>query len=127
MYYLCQINIIDLASGQITGYRIKNTPDFSIFNTDMKNIKDYYFSIRADDNYIYVLYLGEETDNHPSAKLKYPHLVFIFDWGGNLIKKLDIGHPVREITIDDKHNLLYAMDMEDDKLYCLDLNQLNLK
>jgi hypothetical protein len=127
MRRLCQINIIDLARGQITGYRIKNTPDFSIFNTDMANIKEYYINTQADDNYIYAMYLGEETDNHPSAKPKFPHLVFIFDWDGNLIKKLDIGHPVRDITIDDEHNLLYAMDMEEDKLYCLDLNQLNLK
>jgi hypothetical protein len=126
MHRLCQINIIDLASGQITGYRTKNTPDFSIFNTDMKSIT-YYSRIQADDNYIYALHLGEEIDNHPSVKPKFPHLVFIFDWNGNLIKKLDLGHPVIEFAIDGYNNLLYSMDAEDDKLYCLDLNQLNLK
>jgi hypothetical protein len=126
MHRLCQINIIDLASGQVTGCRIKNTPDFSIFNKDMKNIK-YYTRTQADDNYIYAMYLGEETDNHPSVKPKCPHLVYIFDWDGNLIKKLDLGHPVIEFAIDGNNNLLYSMDAEEDKLYCLDLNQLNLK
>jgi hypothetical protein len=127
MRYLCQINIIDLASGQVTGYRIKNTPDFSLFNTDMKNIKTYYVRIQADDNYIYALYLGEEVDPRPSAKPYNPHIVFIFDWNGNLVKKLDLGHPVQEIALDDYNNLLYSMDVKEDKLYGLDLNQLNLK
>jgi hypothetical protein len=127
MRYLCQINIMDLVSGQVTGHRIKNTPDFSLFSTDMKNIKVYYVRIQADDNYIYALYLGEEVDHRPSAKPNNPHIVFIFDWNGNLVKKLDLGHPVQEIAIDGYNNLLYSMDAEEDKLYCLDLDQLNMK
>jgi hypothetical protein len=127
MRHLCQINIIDLASGQVTGHRIKNTPDFSLFNTEMKNIKKYYMRIQADDNYIYALYLGEEVDTRSSTKPYNPHIVFIFDWDGNLIKKIDMGHPVMEIAIDADKNLLYSMDVIEDKIYSLDLNQLNLK
>jgi hypothetical protein len=128
MRRLCQINIIDLASGQVTGHRIKNTPDFSLFNTDIKNIKEYYMHIQADDSYIYALYLGEEVeDSRFSTKPYNPHIIFIFDWDGNLIKKIDLGHPVMEIAIDDDNNLLYSTDVEEDKLYCFDLNQLNLK
>jgi hypothetical protein len=126
MRRLCQINIIDLTIGQVTGYRIKNTCDFSIFNTDMKDIKDYYTHIQADDNYIYALYLGEKTDHHPSAKPKEPHIVHLFDWNGNLIKKIDLDHPIHKLAIDRCNNLLYVLNAMEDRLFVCDLNQLNL-
>jgi hypothetical protein len=126
MSYLCQINIIDLATGQVTGYRIKKTPDFSVFYSGIKDLKQYYRRIQADDNYIYALYFGEVTDSRSPEK-KDPYLVHVFDWNGNLVKKLDLGHPVREMAIDANNNDLYFLDAGDDILYRCDLNVLNLK
>ncbi|MDR0743814.1 MAG: TolB-like 6-bladed beta-propeller domain-containing protein [Tannerella sp.] len=124
MSYLCQINIIDLATGRITGHRIKNTPDFSVFYSGVRNIKQYYRRIQADDNYIYALYVGEIIDFR-SSENKDPYLVHVFDWNGNLVKKLDLGHPIREMAIDAKNNALYFLEAGDDILYRCDLNVLN--
>jgi hypothetical protein len=126
MGYLCQINIIDLATGRVTGHRIKNTPDFSVFYSGRINIKQYYRRIQADDNYIYALYFGEVTDSRSSEK-NYAHIIHVFDWNGNPVKKLDLGHPIREMAIDANNNALYFLEVEDDILYRCDLNVLNLK
>ncbi|MDR0743658.1 MAG: hypothetical protein LBF05_04815, partial [Tannerella sp.] len=61
-----------------------------------------------------------------SSENKDPYLVHVFDWNGNLVKKLDLGHPIREIAIDAKNNALYSLDAKDD-IYRYDLNVLNLK
>jgi hypothetical protein len=71
MGYLCQINIIDLATGRITGHRIKNTPDFSVFYSGIRNIKRYYSRIRADDNYICTV-LWRRDNRFPFIREKIP-------------------------------------------------------
>jgi DNA-binding beta-propeller fold protein YncE len=125
MLYIGQINIIDVASGQVTGYRIKNTPDFSyIFKS--KYLRPYYVGLQADDNYIYALYSGEEINNSSNTQ-RFWHIIHIFDWNGNLIKKLDTDQHAGEIAIDIHNNLLYTLDTLEDRFFVYDLNQLNLK
>lgn len=123
MEYLCQINIIDLETAQITGYRIKKTPDFSIFYSGTKKLKQYYRRVQVDDNYIYALYFGEII----ASSKKEPNLVYIFNWDGDLIKKMKLEYSVREMAIDSKNNVLYFLGAENDIFYCCDLNVLNLK
>jgi hypothetical protein len=125
MEYLCQINIIDLVNAQIIGYRINKTPDFSVFYSGKKKLKQHFRRVQADDNYIYALYFGETIAS--SSEKKDPDLVYIFDWNGNPVKKLKLEYLVREMAIDTKNNTLYFLDAKDDILYCCDLNALNLK
>jgi hypothetical protein len=127
MRRLAQINIIDVNSGKVTAYRLKGSPDFSIFKTNMRNSKVYYTRIQCDDNFIYALYLGEQFDITPSSKSLNPHIIHIFDWEGNMIQKLNFHHPVHEICVDIVRNKLYAMDLDAEELYCYNLNELKLK
>jgi hypothetical protein len=127
MIYLAQINIIDIETGQITGYRIKNTPDFSFFKTDKPNLKGYYTRIQADDEYIYALYSGEYIESRSSSSSPQPHIIHVFDWEGNLKRKLELDHPTRDISLDHVNNILYTMDVEAEEVYSYDLNKLNFK
>jgi hypothetical protein len=74
---LCQINIIDLSTGRITGHRIKNTPDFSVFYSGIKNIKQYYSRIQADNNYIY-MHCTLERLKIPVHQRKNTRTLFMF-------------------------------------------------
>jgi hypothetical protein len=125
MHLLCQINIIDTHTGQVTGFRMKHTPDFSLFKTDMNNFKYYYSRVQADNDYIYATYKGkprEQTLEPPTA-----NTIHVFDWSGRLLKKLIVDHPIYEFCLDQTTNRLYTIDMSSDELYVCDLNQLNIK
>jgi hypothetical protein len=130
MWNLSQINIIDTRTGRVTGYRMKNTPDVSVFKTDMENSKVYYTRLQADDHYIYALYCGKQRPLSWAEEVNAPllwHIIHVFDWEGNLIRKLDLDHPVYEFWLDQVKNRLYTLDMGTDKVYSYDLNELNLK
>jgi hypothetical protein len=127
MYNLSQINIIDLATGEVTGYRLEGTPDYSCFNTDMTQIKTFYMRIQADDNYIYALYYGEAIDETSQVPPKLPHIIHVFNWKGKFVKKLSLDHEVLEIAIDLHHNKLYAIDVMNDLAFSYDLNQIQFE
>jgi hypothetical protein len=126
MHYLCQINIIDIYTGQVLGFRMKHTPGFSLFKTSMENFKIYHLRVQADNDFIYATYWGKPQWN---AFSEFPmvNTIHIFDWNGNIVKKLIVDHPINEFWLDQATNKLYTLDMSSDELYVCDLNQLNLK
>ncbi len=120
MRYLNQLNIIDLDRGKTTGYRIEGTPDFSMFNHVPEDYKYYYHGAQCDDKYVYALYFGKPYNtlgpNVPS------HMVHVFDWGGNLVKKLEFEHPAQEIWLDRETNRLYTYFEPEEAFFRIDLN-----
>jgi hypothetical protein len=126
MLYLCQINIIDIHTGQVVGFRMKHTPGFSLFETGMENFKVYHLRVQADNDFIYATYWGKPLWNEFSES-PMVNTIHIFDWNGNLVKKLIVDHPVNEFWLDQVRNRLYTIDASSDELYVCDLNQLNIK
>ncbi len=123
MIYLDQINIIDVESGEIRGFRVEGSPDFSVFRK-APDIKWYHFDIQCDDRYIYSLYSGEKYESD-QKKVVLPHLVHVYDWEGNFVRKLDLGQGVARIWIDPANtNLLYTMNYNTETLCRYDLNQM---
>jgi hypothetical protein len=120
---LAQINIIDTHTGQVTGYRIKDTPDFSFFETTMSSGKSYYMRIQADNNYIYAPYWGKEKWG--MREVPYINTIHVFDWNGKIIHKLVTDHPVHEIWLDQVRNRLYTTNVSTDEVFYLDLNELD--
>lgn len=118
--YLQQINIIDLETGDVKGFRIKGTPGFSIFEKDINKVKTNYSSLEADNNYIYALY--REVSAHISDTTTTSQL-HIFNWNGNLIRKYDLGQIVKLITLDPVNNILYGRNNATEKMYRYDLNK----
>jgi hypothetical protein len=120
MERLSQINILDLETGNLKGFRLKNTPDFGdipLTNESIRNrIKFYYTDLCVSDNHIYTLYADaflEDIETYPFQS-KWVH---IYDWDGNFIKKLELEHVASQIAFDYVNNLLYTYN-ENDEIYC---------
>jgi len=117
---LFQINIIDLNTQEITGYRMRGSPDFSIFKSDMSDSRYYYTRVQADDQYIYALFVGDKiSDKESFSKVDEVH---VFDWNGNFVKKLRLSNSIREMSLNIKNNRLYGYDdVVEGVVYCYDL------
>ena len=120
MERLAQINILDLETGILRGFRLENTPDFKDVKmpdgTIQKSLMFYYSDLCADDDAIYALYANcslERIENYPIQT----NQVHVFDWDGNFIKKIILDHKVSQIALDPVKHLLYASD-ENDDVYC---------
>lgn len=125
MCYLDQINIIDLQSGKVEGFRIEGSPDFTLFAKDLSKCKKYYLNCQADYNYIYALYAGNPM--YPEDGIfKQSHMLHIFDWEGRFVAKCDLGQPVDYLGLDRVNNILYAMDSRAEKLFAYDLAKVSL-
>jgi hypothetical protein len=62
MAMLAQINILDLNTERVTGYRLANTPCFSDLTVLPEKYKFYYIQNRVDDQFIYALYANVPLD-----------------------------------------------------------------
>lgn len=123
LYNLPQINILDTHTGQITGYRMKNSPDFSFFETGMTSRKVYYLRVQADNSRIYASYWGKEPWKR--NEVPYINTIHVFDWHGKLIDELTVDHPVGEMWLDPVRNRLYTVNVSTDEVFYLDLNKFN--
>jgi hypothetical protein len=122
MIHLSQLNIIDTHTGQVTGYRMEKSPDFTFFETKMDNRSDYYIRIQADNNYIYVSYWGKEPWG--LREIPFINVIHVFNWNGKLIHKLKIDQSIGEIFLDTVRNRLYITSEKKDEVFYLDLNNL---
>ena len=100
MAYYPQINILDITSGDLQCFRIKELPEPSITKEII-----YYSSIDCDDNFIYALYFELASDASTFTKT----FIHIFDWDGKLIKNWELGKVYHDISVYD--NKLYAFNL----------------
>jgi hypothetical protein len=116
-----QLNILDIHTGEVAGYRMKGGPDFSLFETGMDARKSYYIRIQADDNFIYTSWWGKE----PWGMNVIPPIntIHMLDWRGNLINEFITDHPIHEIWLDQVRNRLYSTNMTTGEVFYLDLSE----
>lgn len=125
MSYLPQLNIIDTNTGEVKAYRINDDADYSLLQTEMNDLKRYYLSVQADDNYIYAAYWGKELwDGSLDTPMPIFDQIHVFDWNGNLLYKLKTDHSYFVIWLDTVRNRLYTRNWDTDEIYFLDLNEL---
>ena len=125
MTNLPQINILDTHTGDVVGYRLKNSPDFSLFETDMQLMKFYYWDLKADDNYIYTSYMGKPPWDPRKDAFPFMNTIHIYDWNGKQLYELITDRAYARIWLDTVRNRLYTLDITDELIY-IDLNDLNL-
>ena len=114
MGYLCQINILDIESGELKGYRIKDTPDFD----DLPEAKFYYTDTCVDDTFIFCLYIGKTLKENPSLS---NNIIHVYDWNGIFIKKIELDYTVNQITFDPVGKYLYGYT-NDEEIIQYDFN-----
>jgi hypothetical protein len=119
MLSIDQINILDVATGEIKGYRNKNSPDFDYLK-NIDNLKKYYVDICVDDKYIYGLYsIGNSFDGNT---------LNVFDWEGNFIRKIVLDKTVFFLSMgfDPVNKYLYidTLSEDDEEIYRYDMSYL---
>lgn len=118
MVNLPQLNILNLKTGDVVGYRFDGFEGYSIFKTNSK-IKSYFIRIHVDNNYIYTVYWGK--DKWGIKEIPYVNTIYIFDWHGNLVKKLETDLDIDNIYVNTTNNRLYVTRPKDDDVYSIDL------
>jgi hypothetical protein len=71
------------------------------------------------DNYIYMLYSGDLTQNEGSI---YAKCIYVFDWNGNPIRKLNFDGQIEGIAVSKDDKTLYAYDVNSGFLIKSDIN-----
>jgi hypothetical protein len=124
MTYIPQINIIDINTGGIFGFRKKNGTGFSLFNRQPRIIRAYYIRAQADSNFIYTTYWGKEMWDRGS--IPNINTIHVFNWHGSLVYELITDRSFADIWLDQVRNRLYTICLETDEVAYLELNKLNL-
>ncbi|MDR2423648.1 MAG: hypothetical protein LBD59_02850, partial [Prevotellaceae bacterium] len=128
MTHLWQINVVNLETGEIAGYRKRHTPDYAYLSNfpDVYEKLPYYFISGAvvNDHYIFIKNKNGTTLEDENGNC----IVYVFDWNCNLIKKLKLGDDMNSTSIflDKVNNLLYTYHWENEKIFCYDLNSVGL-
>ena len=122
MWMLPQINILDIQTGELKGFRLNENIDFvNLEKNDIESLKFYYSNICTDNNYIYALYLNTlmvDTEKHEET-----NEIHVFNWDGKFVKRIILEHSCDQIALDRKNNKLYTKD-DEEKIFCYDLNTL---
>ena len=105
-----QMIILDLVSGEAKGVWLKSAPGFS---PDYE--RDYYMSVQCDEKYIYALYKGGEP--HEKATV-----VHVFDWEGQLLRRIELSHPASSLSLDPVSGMLYTMRYDEEEIYRYSVN-----
>ena len=109
MNLLAQINILDLETGTLRGFRLKESPDFDEFTKKSYTPTIYYTDLNATAEFLYALYSEIELD----GSRQYPfesREIHVFDWNGNMLRQIILEHKAREIAIDHISGYLYTIN-----------------
>lgn len=116
-----QLNILDLRSGKVIGYRLEGGDDFSIFQTE-NSLKTYFVRVQADDDFIYAVYWGK--DLWKRNEIPYLNTIYVFTWEGRLVKKIRTDGDIDNISVDNVGKRLYLTRPKQDEVYYLDLSNI---
>jgi len=115
MYMLAQINILDVKTGEVKGFRISRTPDFNYFKGSVDKLKIYYNNLVVDNDYIYLVSVDKKyIDIRESVD---SNIIHVFDWNGNFYKKLFLDNPIDFIEIDSENRLLYGINLSREEIF----------
>jgi len=124
MEFMSQLNILNIETGDLIGIRHKNTPDYKYFEKEQEIYRWYYSHLSVDNDFIYGLYrnliINENFFNHDFSTNE----IHIYDWDGNLIRRVFLDKKVDQITLDlnSKNKILYAYSNENEELYAYDVS-----
>jgi len=113
MEMLAQINIYDIKKDKLKGFRIKDTPDFEYLTKDIQNYKIFFRDVCVDNDHIYALYsnviLEKNGKNYPFES----NTILVYNWDGEIVKKIILDKMTSEITIDPLSSSLYILTNDD--------------
>ena len=131
MVYLGQINIMDIATGKITGYYIKDTPNFDVLRKHSNfDMRFFYGQTLVDDDFIYGV-LNDSEDALINGEYRFINgsdktTLYVFDWNGNFKKVLILDKAMESIALDPVNKQIYLLTngAEDEEVYRYDVSYL---
>ena len=122
MYYLAQVNILNIETGKSKAVRLKGTPSFNYLEGDINDLITFYISATVTDDHIYALYsnLRREDESIENKDHAFDE-VHVFDWEGNLVRILKLDNEIDQITVDPVNNVLYGMAGRDERIFRFEL------
>ncbi len=118
MLLLPQLNIIDLNTFKMNGFRLDMGIDYETLTKDPAPLKFHYLFGACDDAFIYITYLGWGISER--FILSDTHELHVYNWEGALVKRYYLDHPFFEMAIDPVAGKLYTINNED-QLFCYNL------
>lgn len=118
MVHLPQINILNIADGNIIAVRLKGYAGFKSLEADPKTFKIYNRFIVVDDDYIFVPFV-----NLPALgmnMLSETNQLYVYNWSGKLVKKFYLDKPFFNLALDRVNKVIYTYDNKDE-IYRFDI------
>jgi len=79
--------------------------------------KECYLSLFTTNRYIYAVYSGKRFLNEEHKRTgNISSQVFVFNWKGEPVKKLNLNHPVQNICIDKEDKYMFAISLDEGNL-----------
>ena len=75
----------------------------------------------AGSFFMITYYAGDNSVNAPNPATAAPELLF-FDWDGNYLKSVKLDTKVADISYDERKQILYGIDVENDRIISFDLS-----
>lgn len=119
-----QLNIFNIASGKVKGYRLKDAKGFDFLTKNPEeSCTIYYNGVYTDEKYIYASYCGETVHEIIDKwdGLEYPNIIHVYDWEGKAVIALYTDKRFSTTSFDPVHKKLYTQD-RDNNIYCYDMN-----
>lgn len=120
MLHVPQLNIIDTESHKVVAYQLDYGMSLSDLETK-KDLKSYFVRVCADDDHIYAAYYGNIWNDNDIPCINQ---IYIFDWNGQLVRKINTKHCINEIAVDGINKILYTTSPMDEKLYYIKTDEL---
>lgn len=120
MQWLNQINVLNITNGSIHSYRVKGSPNESIFKTNMKGAIYQYHDVVCNDNSIFALYYGEPFT--ASKHCEGCYWIHEFDWEGNFVNRYRLPIPLYRLWMDTPSKNLYGYCESTEEIYKLKVN-----
>lgn len=120
MLHVPQLNIIDTETRKVVAYQL----DYGMSLSDLeikKELKTYFVRVCADDDHIYAAYYGNIWNDNDMPCINQ---IYIFDWNGQLVRKINTKHCINEIAVDGINKILYTTSPMDEKLYYIKTDEL---
>lgn len=91
-------------------YELQNVNGNPVMGLDSKTRLG-YLDIKCTNNYIFVLFSGRKMH----SGYEVANTIRVFDWNGKLVKVMKLNENIECIAINDKKNILYAINPMDKK------------
>lgn len=121
MWRIGQLNILDLQSKELIGYRMQESMSFKDLEDSDFSYRNYYQSLCVNDSYILALYADKLISSWKEESPLLANVIHVFDWNGNPLYKLNLDKNITSMVLDEKNCILYAQGAYD-KLYSYDMS-----